>query len=119
MAKKIPVFDRVEEYHNCFVQILSNSKTGAVSIGWKPEDTPDSTTEMQMDLYPIIENAKLIIKEQQRIIRAMRNCTNCARNDKCKTVQIRKAEHANDYSPCKKWKILNMSQEANKDESAT
>lgn len=27
-------FDEVEEHPNCTVQILSNSKTGEVSVGW-------------------------------------------------------------------------------------
>lgn len=30
----IPIFDQVETYTNCTVQVLTNSVTGAVSIGW-------------------------------------------------------------------------------------
>ena len=29
-----PLFDKVETYENCTVQILSNSVTGEMSIGW-------------------------------------------------------------------------------------
>ena len=32
------IYDRVEEHHNCFVQILTNSVTGEISIGWKKEE---------------------------------------------------------------------------------
>ena len=32
------LFDIVEEHHNCFVQILTNSVTGETSIGWKKEE---------------------------------------------------------------------------------
>ena len=28
------IYDEVEEHPNCTVQILSNSKTGEVSVGW-------------------------------------------------------------------------------------
>lgn len=31
------IYDQVEEHHNCFVQILTNSRTGEVSIGWREE----------------------------------------------------------------------------------
>lgn len=31
------IFDKIEEHHNCFVQILTNSRTGEVSIGWREE----------------------------------------------------------------------------------
>ena len=33
------LFDIVEEHHNCFVQILTNSVTGEISIGWKKEES--------------------------------------------------------------------------------
>lgn len=32
------IYDVVEEHHNCFVQILTNSVTGETSIGWKKEE---------------------------------------------------------------------------------
>ena len=32
------IYDRVEEHHNGFVQILTNSVTGEISIGWKKEE---------------------------------------------------------------------------------
>lgn len=33
-------YDREEIIENCTVQILTNSKTGEVSIGWWRNDTP-------------------------------------------------------------------------------
>lgn len=30
----VSFFDKVEEYPNCTVQILTNTKTGEVSVGW-------------------------------------------------------------------------------------
>lgn len=38
---EVNVFDREEVYHNCTVQIWSNSKTGACSIGWIQEGDTD------------------------------------------------------------------------------
>lgn len=40
----IPIFDQVETYTNCTVQVLTNSITGAVSIGWWQNDTSDDRT---------------------------------------------------------------------------
>ena len=34
------LFDKVETYRNCTVQILTNSVTGEVSIGWWENDNP-------------------------------------------------------------------------------
>lgn len=34
----VALYDQEEIHHNCTVQILSNSVTGDVSIGWWPED---------------------------------------------------------------------------------
>lgn len=34
------VFDKEEVYHNCTVQILTNSVTGEVSVGWWRNDKP-------------------------------------------------------------------------------
>lgn len=31
------MFDEVEEYHNCFVQVLHNSITDEYSVGWRKE----------------------------------------------------------------------------------
>lgn len=31
------LFDKEETYENCFVQILENTATGEVSVGWRPE----------------------------------------------------------------------------------
>ena len=31
---EISIFDKIEQHSNCTVQILSNSMTGEVSIGW-------------------------------------------------------------------------------------
>ena len=35
------IYDVEEIYHNCTVQVLRNSFTGAVSIGWWPNDTEE------------------------------------------------------------------------------
>ena len=32
------IYDQVEEYPDCTVQILRNSITGEISIGWWPND---------------------------------------------------------------------------------
>ena len=34
------LYDRVEEYHDCTVQVLTNTITGEVSVGWWPNDDP-------------------------------------------------------------------------------
>lgn len=34
------MFDVVEEYNNCTVQILKNSETGEASIGWWDNENP-------------------------------------------------------------------------------
>lgn len=34
------IFDEEELHHNCTVQVLRNSVTGDVSIGWWPDDSP-------------------------------------------------------------------------------
>ena len=31
---EINIFDQEETYHNCTVQVLTNSATGQVSVGW-------------------------------------------------------------------------------------
>ena len=36
---EVNVFDIVEEYPNCMVQILKSSVTGQISIGWRPNDS--------------------------------------------------------------------------------
>lgn len=36
----INLYDEVEVIHNCTVQVLRNSVTGEVSIGWWPDDEP-------------------------------------------------------------------------------
>lgn len=38
--KDINVFDKVETYENCTVQILINTITGEQSIGWWRNDNP-------------------------------------------------------------------------------
>ena len=35
----IPIYDQEEIYTGCTVQVLPNSVTGAVSIGWWQEET--------------------------------------------------------------------------------
>lgn len=39
-VESINLFDEEEIIHNCTVQILRNSVTGEISIGWWPEDDP-------------------------------------------------------------------------------
>jgi len=34
------MFDKVERYENCTVEVLTNTITGEVSIGWWRNDTP-------------------------------------------------------------------------------
>lgn len=118
MPRRIPVFDQVDEYHNCFVQILTNTKTGAVSIGWRPENVTDCDSELQMDMWPLLKKATLLIQDQQRIMYAMRNCTNCIKKGQCETVKQRKIKHADNYNPCDNWQF-NMISEAGTYESAT
>ena len=39
-------YDIVEEHHNCTVQVLKNSVTGEISVGWKEErDEPPKTND--------------------------------------------------------------------------
>lgn len=41
MSSQVLVYDKVETYDNCTVQILTDSKTGNVSVGWwKNEEQP-------------------------------------------------------------------------------
>lgn len=42
---KIGIFDIVEEYPNCTVQLLRNSITGEESIGWFNNDEPPVTVD--------------------------------------------------------------------------
>lgn len=44
--QSINMFNEVEVIHNCTVQILRNSVTGEVSIGWWPEDNPPDGVDM-------------------------------------------------------------------------
>ena len=39
------IFDQVEEYPNCTVQVLTNSVTGEVSVGWWPNEPMINPTE--------------------------------------------------------------------------
>lgn len=41
----IGIYDVVEEYSNCTVQILKNSITGEESIGWFNNDDPPVTVD--------------------------------------------------------------------------
>lgn len=41
----ISFYDKVEEYPNCTVQILTNTKTGEVSVGWWKNDPDDPDEE--------------------------------------------------------------------------
>jgi hypothetical protein len=41
----VPFFDQEEIYTNCTVQVLTNSITGEVSIGWWQNDISDDRTK--------------------------------------------------------------------------
>ena len=43
--KKIGIYDIVEEYPNCTVQILRNSVTGEETFGWYDNDDPPVTVD--------------------------------------------------------------------------
>ena len=36
----------------------------------------------------------------------MKNCANCAHSEVCFLVARRRAQKANDYTPCSKWKLV-------------
>lgn len=42
-VKEMNIFDQREIHHDCTVEVLSNSITGQVSIGWWPNDNPPAT----------------------------------------------------------------------------
>ena len=50
----------------------------------------------------MVMSVKMSMEEYQR----MKNCANCDHNEVCLVVAQRKAKHANDYSPCSKWKLV-------------
>lgn len=39
----VPFFDQEEIFTNCTVQVLTNSTTGEVSIGWWQNETEESS----------------------------------------------------------------------------
>lgn len=39
-------------------------------------------------------------------IERMKNCVNCDHSEVCFLVARRKAQKANDYTPCSKWKLV-------------
>lgn len=42
-VNEMNIFDQREIHHDCTVEVLSNSITGQVSIGWWPNDNPPAT----------------------------------------------------------------------------
>lgn len=56
-------------------------------------------------LGEVVDIAEEIAEEPDAIER-MKNCVNCDHNEVCVVVARRKAQHANDYSPCSKWKMV-------------
>lgn len=46
-----------------------------------------------------------VVMEEEEFER-LKNCVNCDHSDVCLVVAQRKAKHANDYSPCSKWKLV-------------
>lgn len=51
-------------------------------------------------------NGKLKVMLGPQEYARMKNCVNCDHNEVCLVVAQRKAKHANDYSPCSKWKLV-------------
>lgn len=52
MADEIKVtdcalYDEVEVHHNCTVQVLRNSLTGEISVGWWRNDAPPEGLEVE------------------------------------------------------------------------
>ena len=45
MIVETNIFDMVERHENCTVEILTNSVTGEVSIGWWENDNPPKEDE--------------------------------------------------------------------------
>lgn len=43
------MFDECETHYNCTVQVLRNSKTGEVSIGWWENDNPPTFCDIGDD----------------------------------------------------------------------
>jgi len=43
--ESVAIFDQEEVHENCTVQILTNSVTGDISIGWWPNDEEESDGE--------------------------------------------------------------------------
>ena len=46
------------------------------------------------------------IAEEPDVIERMKNCVNCDHSEVCFLVARRKAQKANDYTPCSKWKLV-------------
>lgn len=44
--KEMNIYDKVERYSNCIVEILTNSITGDVSVGWYPTDKTEEIFEV-------------------------------------------------------------------------
>ena len=80
--EEIKFYDKVEEHFNCYVEILENTETGEVSVGWKPMDMGNFLAKLD----------------------ALKCCTNCDHKKVCAEVVRRKASRADNYKPCKAWK---------------
>lgn len=39
-------------------------------------------------------------------VERMKNCVNCDHSEVCVVVARRRAQHANNYTPCSKWKLV-------------
>lgn len=46
----IPIYDKEETHENCTVQVLTNTITGDVSIGWWQNETSDDQTRDYWEL---------------------------------------------------------------------
>lgn len=44
--KEINIYDKVERYSNCIVEILTNTITGGISVGWYPTDKTEEIFEI-------------------------------------------------------------------------
>ena len=58
--------------------------------------------------YYMIDQVKHLVDEEakkEEIIERMKNCANCDHASVCATVQERKRTRADNYTPCRNWKL--------------
>ena len=67
------------------------------------ETTAMAMKRLTEELYEWLDSLEA---EEPDVIERMKNCVNCDHSEVCVVVARRKAQHANDYSPCSKWKLV-------------